>query len=343
MRYAFFSLALSLLAGPLAAFELEERVLFDSPGEGPTLRILSTTDIGLMRPVIEAFLEENPEISIDYHAASSTEVMLALTEEAAEFDVAISSAMDLQVRLANDGYAQDHRSDATRGLPEWARWHDQVFGFTLEPATIVLSRDDFEGMDLPQTRQDLIALLRDNPEQFEGRIGTYDVRTSGLGYLFATQDARTSETYWRLSEVMGGMQARLYCCSDDMIGDVASGEIAMAYNVLGSYADARTDLHEDIHIIRPEDFTTVMMRTAVIPETAQAPDAAGLFVDHLIESSWAQENSSFSFLGVTPQGLAQSASLRPIQLGPGLLVYLDRLKRRQFLEEWSAALVQQPE
>ena len=40
----------------------------------------------------------------------------------------------------------------------------------------------------------------------------------------------------------------------------------------------------DIHIIAPEDFTTVMMRTVLIPDSAEAPDEAGRFIDHLIET-----------------------------------------------------------
>ncbi len=340
MRAVIYSLALTLLALPAIGFEIEETLDFPGAGDGPTLRIISTADTSVFSPIITAFQDANPSVGIEYVAVTSSEVMTALAEEGAEFDLAISSAMDLQVKLANDGLADAYFSDLTRALPDWARWHDQVFAFTLEPATMVLSRAAFQGLELPTTRQELITLLRDNPDMFRGRIGTYDVRESGSGYLFATQDARTSETYWRLSELMGGLQARLYSSSADMIGDVASGEIAVAYNVLGSYAGARDDLHDQIIIIPPADFTTVMLRTALIPNSANEVELAGQMIDHLIETSWLGSDTSFNFPGVTPDALAENAALRPIQLGPGLLVYLDRLKRRQFLAEWEAALVQ---
>jgi len=341
MRQLVLSLALSFWALPIVAFETEELVLFPAENETVELRVISTADTELFAPFIAAFQADNPGISIAYYVVSSSEIMVALAEEGAAFDLAISSAMDLQVKLANDGLAQPFSSDRTRALPDWARWHDQVFAFTQEPATIVLSRAAFEGLPLPRTRQELIALLRDNPDRFTGRIGTYDVRSSGLGYLFATQDGRTSETFWRLSEVMGGLQTRLYCCSSEMIEDVAAGRIAVAYNVLGSYAQARNDLHDSIYIIAPEDFTTVMLRTVLIPESAEFPVEAGRFVDHLIRTSWQEADGAFSYPGITPDGLSGNASLRPITLGPGLLVYLDRLKRQQFLREWEAAMVQQ--
>ncbi len=340
MRAIVLSLALILCALPGLAFEVEEHVHFPAANQTAELRVISTADADLFAPFVAAFQALNPSVAIDYYAVSSSEIMVALQDEGEHFDLAISSAMDLQIKLANDGLAQTYRSGATGTLPDWARWRHRVFAFTQEPATMVLSRADFADIALPRTRQALITALRDNPDRFQGRIGTYDVRESGLGYLFATQDGRTSETYWRLAQVMGGLQPRLYRSSSDMIEDVAAGRIAMAYNVLGSYAQVRQDLHDRIHIIAPEDFTTVMMRTVLIPSSAQYPDEAGLFIDHLIETAWRGGGGRFAFPGITPARLSENAALRPIQLGPGLLVYLDRLKRRQFLEEWEAAMVQ---
>lgn len=73
---------------------------------------------------------------------------------------------------------------------------------------------------------------------------------------------------------MGGLGARLYCCSSLMLNDVARGELAVAYNVLGSYALSRPDA-ENYAIILPEDFTTVMMRTVLILRKSEQPALAG--------------------------------------------------------------------
>ncbi len=338
MRHLILSLALSLLT-PLAAlgFETEERRMF-GPDRAQALRIISTADVDFFAPIITAFLADNPGLSVDYVTVSSTELMRALYDEKAAFDVAVSSAMDLQTKLANDGLALAHISAATALLPDWARWRDHVFAFTQEPATIVVSRAAFKGLDMPRTRQDLIALLRENPDTFRGRVATYDVRKSGLGYLFATQDARSSETFWRLAEVMGNLDLRLYCCSSDMIDDVASGKIAVAYNVLGSYAGARADVADRIEIIQPSDFTTVMLRTALIPSTSAQPDLGGLFVDYLIRAAW--DGQGGGLLPPIRPAAQETTALRPIRLGPGLLVYLDRLKRAAFLGAWESAVLQ---
>jgi iron(III) transport system substrate-binding protein len=315
---------------PVHAFEIEDRVRLGPAEPDQELRILSTGDVALFRPVLQSFLAGQPGLAIDYTVASSTELARAFHEGAGPFDVAISSAMDLQTKLVNDGYASAHRSAQTAALPDHARWRDHLFAFTEEPAAILLSQGALRDLAEPRTRQDLIALMRAHPERFGGRVGTYDIRTSGLGYLFATQDARTSETFWRLAEVMGALGARLYCCSGQMIDDVASGELALAYNVLGSYALAHPQ-RDSFVILLPEDFTTVMARTAFIPANSAQPALAGAFVDHLLASAetdvWPAETRT---------------ATRPIQMGPGLLVFLDRFKKAAFVREWASAMLQSP-
>lgn len=267
--------------------------------------------------------------------------MQAIFDEDAQFDLVISSAMDLQTKLANDGFAQSYFSESSVQLPDWAKWRDQIFAFTQEPAVLVLSRESFARLDMPHTREDLIALLRDNPEIFDGRIGTYDVRSSGLGYLFATQDSRNTESFWRLTEVMGRLDTRLYCCSGEMIGDVASGKLAIAYNVLGSYAASRLEDLPGIEIVPMNDFVSVMLRTALIPKNALNSAAGGLMIDFLTDLKSRPELTAQS--GLPPldgDALAGTSAARPIRLGPGLLVFLDTMRRETFLRSWVSSIVQ---
>ena len=194
---------------------------------------------------------------------------------------------------------------------------------------------------MPQSRQDLISLLRQYPDRFRGKIGTYDLRDSGLGYLFATQDSRTSEVYWRLTEVMGALDAKLYCCSSNMINDVASGKLAIAYNVLGSYALSRAD-KDRFEVMLPTDFTTVMMRTALIPQNAQNKDLAEPFVDYLLQVAWNNTGQTSQQPYDSTATLAgKENSLRRIRLGPGLLIFLDEYKKRSFLTAWENAILQE--
>lgn len=325
-----------LLSATLAcAQEWEDRRVFSGAAATTELRILSSTDTDYLAPMIDAYIAVNPDVSVDYLVVSTAQIAQIIRQQPGEYDVVISSAMDLQIQLVNDGFAAAMNDVSS---PDWAQWRSSLFGFTYEPAAIVVNKDAFSGRPLPQSRQDLITLLREKPEVFDARIGTYDVRRSGLGYLFATQDARTSETYWRLTEVMGGLNPKLYCCSGDMIDDVASGKLIVAYNVLGSYAQGRSDLSDKIDVVFPSDFTTTMMRTAFVTEATGNKAKAGDFLKALLKTFAASSDDQSRFL---PPLVLGSAEIQQtvIPLEPSLLVYLDRLKKETFIAEWESALI----
>lgn len=314
----------------------EERVMFRGSNGGQTLRILSSTDGSFFAPIITSFLAQRPDLSIEYFVSGTAEIDRIFRQDPSQFDLVISSAMDLQFKLANDGHALAIEDVST---PDWAQWRQSLFAFTTEPAAIVIRRADFIGHPLPQTRQDLIQALRSRPEVFRNRLGTYDIRHSGLGYLFATQDARASETYWRLMEVMGNLGTHLYCCSGDMITDLQNGKIAVAYNVLGSYASARTTDTDDLAVILPADFPITMMRSGFVSAGTTQPGHAGDFIRHLLKIQSAPlAPGAFPLPPLIPESGSPPQSA--ITLGPALMTYLDRLKRRTFLKEWISAVIQ---
>ena len=337
MRHIILPILISLSASVATAFEIEARADFGTQPESETIRILSTADINYFTPVIESFRAFRPDLAIEYTVASSTEVMDAIVREKQPFDIVISSAMDLQTKLANDGLAREHISPTTQNLPDWAVWNDMVYAFTQEPAGFVISNALFDGLPIPQNRQKLITALRQNPDRFKGRVGTYDIRKSGAGYLFATQDARVSDTYWRLTEVMGRLDPTLYCCASEMITDVVNGDLAVAYNVLASYAEKSP--HQDkFTIILPSDFSIVMLRTMLIPKTSKKPVLAANFLDFVLAQTYPSGVSPL--LKTQSLGEAEQSTLYRISMGPGLLVYLDYFKKKNFIAEWENAIVQ---
>ena len=91
---------------------------------------------------------------------------------------------------------------------------------------------------------------------------------------------------------------------------------------------------------------------AMITRTARNPEAAGLFIDFLLSREGQKliaNTASLYSLRDDIQGEATAANLRqaaqgpliPIHLGPGLLVYLDKIKRREFLARWRRAMARE--
>lgn len=117
------ALTLVLPAFAVQAFEVEDQRRF-GPAAGAAgadvLRVLSTTDTDLLAPLVESFLRTRPTVVVDYVTVSSSELMRAVVEEGAGFDLAVSSALDLQTKLANDGYTRAHSPGGRLKIPDWA-------------------------------------------------------------------------------------------------------------------------------------------------------------------------------------------------------------------------------
>ena len=313
------------------------------------LTVRGTTDIALFEPVLQMFVAHSDGARIDYEQWASND--LYLTTEAdcrsnsAAADLVVSSSIDQQVKLANDGCAAPYRSDETAKLAAVSNWRDEVFGITWEPAAIVYNKNTIGDSRAPKSRFDLIDLLRSEDSAFRGRVATYDIEESGLGYLFAFADSQQATTFGRLIEAFGRSGAVASCCSAAIIDGVASGTYLIAYNVLGSYALARADENPNIVVVAPDDYTLVLARAALIPRHAESPDLAGEFIDFMLSEHGRSALRSANLIVDTDEGVHASlrlpenpeVSLRPIPLSLALLVGLDQHKRREFVARWRAA------
>ncbi|RRJ84203.1 ABC transporter substrate-binding protein [Aestuariirhabdus litorea] len=346
----------ALLGAPWVAAAVSDRTTvptdpveaFSDPVMSQRLVIFSATDIEAIAPVIAAFEARHPGIKVEYHDYQTNQLDRDLRSGKLKGDVVISSAMDLQTRLVNDGYAQALDIPEAQVMPSWSHWRQEIFGFSFEPVVVAYNRRAFAGRRLPTTHEALANDLRVNQAQYQGRVGTYDIRLSGAGYLFATQDAVVSSISARLQEGLGRASAKLYCCTNDMLDEVADGEIDLAYNLLGSYALARSRADHRLGVLLPEDYTLVITRTAWVPLSAPNPELATEFIRFLLSLAGQQQiadNSELIPLHPDIQGrLAvrnlkgqQELRFQPIGVGAALLVYQDRMKRERFLREWQDA------
>jgi iron(III) transport system substrate-binding protein len=271
-------LALALAAAAPALAEPEAVAGYGPAAAATRLLVQGTTDIPLFAPALEAFVADRPGLRVDYEQWGSID-LYALARAACEgtrpaADLVISSAVDLQVKLVNDGCALPHLSSQTGMLPPAANWRDELFGVTREPAVIVYNTKLVPPWEAPRSRFDLIDLLRPGDSPYAGRIATYDIEDSGLGFLFAFADSQQATTFGGLIEAFGRSGAVATCCSAEIIDGVAEGRWLIAYNVLGSYALARAAEDERIAVVAPEDYTLVLSRAAMIPRGAARPRPA---------------------------------------------------------------------
>ncbi len=329
-----------------AQAEPEATARYGAADAGRRLLVRGTTDIELFERLLRDFVATSPAFRIDYEQWGSNDLFARALADCAHggpgADMIISSAVDLQVKLVNDGCAQAYRSELTQSLPAHAKWRDELFGITREPAVMIYNRDLVPESEAPRSRFDLLDLLRPEDSRYAGRVATYDIEASGLGYLFAFLDSQQATTFGSLIEAFARSRAVATCCSAEIIDGVISGRYLIAYNVLGSYALARASETPSLVVVAPQDYTLVLARAAMIPRNAAEPDGAGRLLDFLFSPAGHQalvaEHLIVDLADPDASVLRTPADARSAQrqipLSPVLLVGLDQQRRAQFLALW---------
>lgn len=352
-------ICLLLLTLSVARAAQQEGYPLDYAGTGATARregrivIYASTDAQVARPLIEDFQALYPGIEVQYHEGDSLAIYHRFLQESRagrpSADLLWSSAMDLQMKLVNDGHALAYASPERSALPDWAVWRNEAYGTTLEPVGFAYHKELLAESEVPRTHADFIRLLRAQPQRLRGRVATYDLEHSGLGFLVATQDAKASGMLWEVGRALGRLNALQMTSTAAMLERIAAGECLLAYNLLGSYADEKMRANPVIGFVYPSDYTLVGSRIAFINRRAAQPNAAKLWLDYLLsrrgQSLLASQAGLIALRGDisgprTAAALRQEVggNLRPIGIGPSLIAYLDRRKRQDFLNRWQQAL-----
>ena len=311
--------------------------------------IYSTMDIAEATPLIAEFESLYPGIRVQYNEMNSPEVygrFVAETQaDGSSADVTWSSAMDLQLKLANDGYAEPFRPPAAAKLPDWAVWHDEAYGTTFEPAVFVYNKRLVPESEVPHTHAEFLQLLKSKRAKYAGNVITYDIERSAVGFLFLAQDTLAMPGLWDLVQALGSLNVELEANTATMIERIASGKDLIGYNLIGSYALGRAKRDPALGVVLPRDYTLVLSRVILIAKKARHPSAAKLWLEFVLsragQSVLAEKSRLYSIRPdvdgeFTAASLSQvlGPSARPIAVGPGLLVFLDRAKHHDLVKRW---------
>jgi len=319
--------------------------------EGKVL-VYSVTDTALVRPLIKDF-ESLYGVKVEYNDMNSTELYNRFISENAasstSADVLWSSAMDLQVKLVNEGGAMTYASPEIPHLPAWAVWKNEAYGTTYEPLSIVYNKRLLSGDEIPQSHADLVRVFSQKADKLKGKVTTYDVEKSGVGFMLITQDSKYNPQFWDLVKALGVVGPRFQSSAGTMMERISSGENLVGFNIFNSYAALRAKKDASIGIVLPKDYALVMSRVTFISKTAKNPNAAKLWLDYILSRRGQAIIANQSELGsirgdvegeMTAAGYQKilGASARPIAVGPELLDFLDQTKRLAFLKQWQAAI-----
>jgi iron(III) transport system substrate-binding protein len=310
-------------------------------------------DTKAAQPLIRDFNLVYPNIKVEYNDMNSTEMYNRYIAEVAAgqggADVMWSSAMDLQVKLVDEGKAMAYRSPEAAKLPAWAVYKDQAYGTTYEPAVFVYNKRLVAQDEIPLTHDDFVRVITAKAEKFKGKVTTYDIEKSGVGFMFVVQDTKYFANMKELEKAFGAASYKVYSSTGNMLEKVSSGEHLLGYNVLGSYALVRSKKDPGLGVVLPKDYTLVLSRVIFIGKQAKNPNAAKVWVDYLLSQRGQKliggEVELFAIRDdveaeYTAKKLNQQlgANVKPIPVSSEIVEYLDSKKRLEFLAAWKAAL-----
>src|SRR5438034_11180803 len=156
--------------------------------------VYSALDTKAAQPLIRDFNALYPNVKVEYNDMNSTELYNRFIAEQASgqggADVMWSSAMDLQVKLVDDGQAMTYKSPEAGKLPSWAVYKDQAYGTTYEPAVFIYNMRSVTGAEIPQNHAGFAKLINAKPDKYKGKVTTYDIEMSGVGFMLVLQDTK---------------------------------------------------------------------------------------------------------------------------------------------------------
>ena len=347
---------LMILAALVLATAAKAETTYFPPAGGEvtgTVVVYSSLDTPLAKAMIPGFQRANPGIAVRYEELLTADIYDRIVAETdaggPTADVAFSSAMDLQVKLANDGYAQESLLPMSARWPRWANWRNTAYALTFEPAVFVYHKPSFAGRTPPSTRGEFVDFLQNSGSLVHGRVATYDIERSGVGFMFMARDQEQFSDIWSLVRAFGAAGGKVYSTSSAILERIADGRFILAYNILGSYAADWAARNPDVGIVLPRDYTIVMSRIGLVPAAAAAPELGRRYLEYFMSAEGqtvlAQE---LQIAAVHPDVAGDNtakairdtigAMLRPVPVSPGLMVYLDQANRSRLIERWNDAL-----
>jgi iron(III) transport system substrate-binding protein len=340
--------ATSAFAQLPAGYPATYQKMVDAAKKEGKLVVYGATDSKATQPLITDFKALYPGISVEYNDMNSTEVYNRFISEqaagGATADVVWSSAMDLQLKLVQDGYGLAYKSVEAAKIPGWAIYNDTAYGTTFEPAAIVYNKRLVLPAEVPQTHADFAKLIAQ--PKFKDKVTTYDIEKSGIGFMFMTQDAIDYPGFAGLAQAFGTAKVRVQSSTGTMLERISSGENLIGYNVLGSYALVRAKTDPSLGVVLPKDYTLIMSRVLFINKGAKSPNAAKLWLDYMLSQrgqTVIANGSKLYAIRADVKGETTAADLialvgekniKPIAVGPATVAYLAPAKRMAFLKQW---------
>lgn len=314
--------------------------------------IYTSTDSAQAQGLLGAFKAAHPTIVVDWNDLGTNGSFNRVISEAAAnqmgADLVWTSAMDQLLSLVERGLTQPYRSPEIVHLPAWASYRDEAYGTTVEPAAVLFNKTLMPETAVPKTHAALLAMLRERRAELRGKVGTFDPEKSGTGFLYHTAAQRNVPEFWDIAKAFGAAGGKVYSSSGQMREKAVSGEHALLFNVIGSYALEWAKQSPNLGVAFLADYVPAFSRVAIIPKGAPHPNAGKILLDFMLSATGQKLMSEKQVPSIRtdiegPMSLAGvtrlvGGNLQAIPVNAETASYLETRRRVEFLQQWRRAM-----
>ena len=268
-------------------------------------------------PVIKAFNAKYPWIKVDALDLGSYEVFERYYSEssgnARTADIIITSAPDAWQEFIGKGELATFKSAEDGKVPDWSKLAPSIYTVSSDPMVFIWNKALVK--EPPKTMADLAAMVSKNPDQWKGKLTTYDAEKNATGNaIFWFWTKKNGDAGWKTLETLGKTGVAARTSAGNMVDAVISGENSAGFfvsliSVLPKFPAADPVLGWSLI----GDGTPILTRGAGITKKAASPNSAQLFMDFLLSAEGQKALAEGGLTAYRPD-VADSAKLHLTKL-----------------------------
>jgi len=337
-----------VLVGASAGAYAQDNDLYEKAKSEGNVTLYSATDTAQVQSMIDAFKAKYPGIEVDYNDVGPEGTFNRVISEAAAnqvgADLVWSSAMDRQMLLAQQGLFEAVELPEAKAIPDWGNFKNVLYATSVEPIGIIFNKNVLAEDKVPTTRAELIAYMKS--DEAKDKVAALDPERSPSGFQFDTNDAKTTDNFWDVVAAFGAAGGKTYTSNGPVKESIDSGENALAFNIIGSYAIEWAKSSPSLGVMFDKERTAAFSRVIGFTKGAPHPNAGKLFLNFLLSQEGQAElarnglpsvrtdidaSIGFDFDSINER---VGGHMQPIPLDETLVTDMDNAKRAEFLTKW---------
>lgn len=313
------------------------------------------------KPVIDTFIGHYPWIKVSIVELGTNEVFERYKSDTESdertADLVVSSSPDGWLNYANSGQVEPYVTEEDLYIPPWTKLAPGIYTFSSDPMVIVYDKGEFT--QPPQSMDDLIKMINENPATLDENITTYDVSQNSTGFsIYWYLVTKLGQTGWDFIDKIGTTNPVLKSSSSSIVSSIVDNEASMGLFVSPIAFLQEQGQHPGIGWTFIKDGQPILMRSIAITKKATSPNSARLLVDFLL-SQEGQLALAYGWLTPFRSDIANVDLFKPSEnnqahihfdqvireVGLDNLIFinldpeiLDLVKRENFINQWNQAM-----